>query len=65
MIQISQARHRYQRQNMDIIEDTQIYKNKNDQGQISSGNMICSKIVNFDRTEAGLTSKWGRISPAV
>ena len=27
--------------------------------------MICSKIVNFDRTEAGLTSKWGRISPAV
>ena len=27
--------------------------------------MICSKIVNFDLTEAGLTSKWGRISPAV
>ena len=25
----------------------------------------CSKIVNFNRTEAGLTSKWGRISPAV
>ena len=25
----------------------------------------CSKIVNFCRTEAGLTSKWGRISPAV
>ena len=27
--------------------------------------MICSKIVNFNRTEAGLTSKWGRILPAV
>ena len=27
--------------------------------------MICSKIVNFDRTETGLTSKWGRILPAV
>ena len=27
--------------------------------------MISSKIVNFDRTEAGLTSKWDRISPAV
>ena len=27
--------------------------------------MICSKIVNFDRTEAGLTSEWGRILPAV
>ena len=27
--------------------------------------MILSKIFNFDRTEAGLTSKWGRISPAV
>ena len=26
--------------------------------------MISSKIVNFNRTEAGLTSKWGRISPA-
>ena len=25
----------------------------------------CSKLVNFCRTEAGLTSKWGRISPAV
>ena len=25
----------------------------------------CSKIVNFNRTEAGLTSKWGRILPAV
>ena len=25
----------------------------------------CSKMVNFNRTEAGLTSKWGRISPAV
>ena len=24
-----------------------------------------SKIVKFCRTEAGLTSKWGRISPAV
>ena len=23
--------------------------------------MICSKTVNFDCTEAGLTSKWGRI----
>ena len=28
-------------------------------------NERCSKIVNFNRTEAGLTSKWGRISPAV
>ena len=28
-------------------------------------NRQCSKIVNFNRTEAGLTSKWGRISPAV
>ena len=27
--------------------------------------MISSKIVNFDRTEAGLSSKLGRISPAV
>ena len=27
--------------------------------------MTYSKIVNFDRTEAGLTSKWGRISAAV
>ena len=27
--------------------------------------MICSKIANFIRTEAGLTSKWGRISVAV
>ena len=27
--------------------------------------MICSKIVNIDRTEAGRTSKWGRILPAV
>ena len=26
--------------------------------------MICFKIANFDRTEASLTSKWGRISPA-
>ena len=26
--------------------------------------MICSKIVNFDHTEAGLASKWGRILPA-
>ena len=25
----------------------------------------CSKIVNFNRSEAGLTSKWGRILPAV
>ena len=25
----------------------------------------CSKIVNFNRTEAGLISKWARISPAV
>ena len=25
------------------------------------GHNICSKLVNFDRTEAGLTSKWGRI----
>ena len=40
-------------------------RNKNNQGRISSGSMICSKIVNFDRTEAGFTSKWGRISPAV
>ena len=27
--------------------------------------MICSKIVNFDRTESGLTAKLGRILPAV
>ena len=27
--------------------------------------MKYSKIVNFDLTEAGLTSKWGKISPAV
>ena len=27
--------------------------------------MICSKIANFNHTEAGLTSKWGRISPTV
>ena len=27
--------------------------------------MICSKIVIFDHTEAGLTSNWDRISPAV
>ena len=26
---------------------------------------LCFEIVNFCRTEAGLTSKWGRISPAV
>ena len=26
---------------------------------------LCSRIVNFCRTEAGLTSKWGRILPAV
>ena len=26
---------------------------------------MCSRIVNFDCTEAGLTSKWSRISPAV
>ena len=32
--------------------------------RISSGHMVFSKIVNFDRIEAGLTSKWGRISPA-
>ena len=25
----------------------------------------CSKMVNFDHKEAGLTSKWGRISPAI
>ena len=25
----------------------------------------CSKIINFNRIEAGLTSKWGKISPAV
>ena len=31
----------------------------------SSHPMICSKIVNFDRTETSLTSKWGRILPAV
>ena len=37
----------------------------NKQEQLSSGHMICSKIVNFYRTEAGLTSKWGRISPGV
>ena len=29
------------------------------------GHIICSKIVNFDCTEAGLTLKYGRISPAV
>ena len=40
-------------------------KNKNNLGRRSSGNMIRSKIVNFDRTEAGITLKWGRISPAV
>ena len=27
--------------------------------------MICSKIVNFDRKEASLTSKWSRILPTV
>ena len=27
--------------------------------------MVCSKIVNLDCREAGLTSKCGRISPAV
>ena len=26
---------------------------------------MCYKIVNFDRTEVGFTSKWVRISPAV
>ena len=35
------------------------------QERICSGNMICSKIINFDHTEAGLTSKWGRILQAV
>ena len=29
------------------------------------GHMICSKIVNFDRTDACLTPKWSRILPAV
>ena len=28
-------------------------KNKNDQGRISLGHIICSKIVDFDRIEAG------------
>ena len=27
--------------------------------------MICSKIVNLDRTEAGLKSKLGKISPTI
>ena len=28
-------------------------------------NRQCSKIINFNRIEAGLKSKWDRISPAV
>ena len=32
---------------------------------MSGPRVLRSRIVNFCRTEAGLTSKWGRISPAV
>ena len=40
---------------------------ESDEGLVSKigPNGQCSKIVNFNRTEAGLTSKWGKISPAV
>ena len=50
---------------IEFNRDPEIKKNKNDLGGISSGHTICSKTVNLDRTEAGLSSKWGKILPAV
>ena len=40
-------------QNLDFKEQLKIFVTRT------------TKVVNFDRTEAGLTAKWGRILPAV
>ena len=47
-----------------IIYIVEIYENKNNLGKIRSSHMIqCSKMVNSNFTEFGLTSKLCRISP--